>query len=588
MMALKDHRTPRTAGTLKEGLAVETQAPETPVTQRQSQYWRDAGLITLLMLIAVSHRGWLLYHTEVLARDSIGFIRYALEFETDSWPAVLRNNHQHPGYPLSILAVSVPVRALTTSPDADAMMLSAQLASSIAGILLVIPMYFLGKLVFHRAAGFGAAALFQCLPVPAHILSDGLSEALFLLLASTALAVAVLAMRGSKPWLFALSGGFCGLAYLTRPEGALVPVAVVLVLVGLRLAKIQMRSARELAACGLGIVGVAALVGSPYVYATHRLTNKPSVSHMLGRPMPQLNGAPVPPPPQALLGDGPGGPLLASTFGITLNLQDAYVRRVFQALWGLGGELAKCFHYVAWVPVLLGMWWFRRRVLLVPGMWVLLVLCGLSTLGLLRLAVFVGYMSDRHLMLLVMCGCYGAAAAVWELPGRCIAWRRAKRESESETPRQEEEQYAPGLGVSVLSVALLVCLIATGLPKSLERLHANRAGYHAAGLWLAQHAEPSDGIHDDHCWADYFAGRVMQERHPPLPPTGYRPAHFYVIGRRDREINAVLWNIQPPPSEENLQAHGGFIVYHWPVQCDTADASVVVYKVPPTAPGGQN
>ena len=188
----------------------------------------------------------------------------------------------------------MPVRALTTGSDADALMLSAQLASSIAGVLLVIPMYFLGKLVFHRAAGFGAAALFQCLPVPAHILSDGLSEALFLLLASSALAVAVLAMRGSKPWLFALTGGFCGLAYLTRPEGVMLPVAVLVVLVGLRLTKIQMRSARQLSACGVSLVVVAALVGSPYVYATGRLTNKPSVSKILGRPMPQAGGRACP------------------------------------------------------------------------------------------------------------------------------------------------------------------------------------------------------------------------------------------------------------------------------------------------------
>ena len=61
------------------------------------------------------------------------------------------------------------------------------------------------------------------------------------------------------------------------------------------------------------------------------------------------------------------------------------------------------------------MWWYRSRMWDVPGMWILLVLCGLSVFGLWRLAVEVGYMSDRHLMLLVMCGCYAAAAAVWDL-----------------------------------------------------------------------------------------------------------------------------------------------------------------------------
>ncbi len=251
-----------------------------------------------------------------------------------------------------------------------------------------------------------------------------------------------------------------------------------------------------------------------------------------------------------------------------------------------GAKLAKCFYYVAWVPVLLGMWWFRRRALLVPGMWVLLVLCGLSTLGLLRLAVDVGYMSDRHLMLLVMCGCYAAAAAVWELPGRWSAWR-VKRQGTNDTANQHENPNAQGRGIWGLSVALLACLIAAGLPKSLERLHANRAGHHAAGIWLAHHAEPWDDIQDAHCWAAYFAGRVMQERHPQPPPSGYKPVQFFVIGRREHEINTILWNIQPTPSEQALQARGGHIVYHWPVHGAAADASIVVYMVPPS-PGGQH
>ena len=68
-----------------EGQAVDTQVPETPVNSKASQPWRDFGLIALLLLIAIGHRGWLLFHTEVLARDSIGFIRYALEFKTDNW-----------------------------------------------------------------------------------------------------------------------------------------------------------------------------------------------------------------------------------------------------------------------------------------------------------------------------------------------------------------------------------------------------------------------------------------------------------------------------------------------------------------------
>src|SRR5688500_15667778 len=98
---------------------------------------RDACLLAVLLLLTAGLRLWVLSHTEVAARDSIGFIRYALQFEKQAWPEVLRTHHQHPGYPLSILAVSWPLHAiLQTDPDADTLQLCAQLASSLAALLL--------------------------------------------------------------------------------------------------------------------------------------------------------------------------------------------------------------------------------------------------------------------------------------------------------------------------------------------------------------------------------------------------------------------------------------------------------------------
>src|SRR5207249_2233407 len=124
----------------------------------------------LLLIAALGMRGWLLWHTEVAARDSIGFISHALAFEHQSWRKVCREHHQHPGYPLSVLAVSWPVRALVSGTEPDGMRLAAQLATALAAVLLVIPMYYLGKHFFHRPAGFWAALVFQCLPVSGHIL----------------------------------------------------------------------------------------------------------------------------------------------------------------------------------------------------------------------------------------------------------------------------------------------------------------------------------------------------------------------------------------------------------------------------------
>src|SRR6266849_3077709 len=192
-------------------------------------FGRELTLLAVLFVFAAFSRVWLIGHTEVAARDSVGFIRYALELEHDPWKEVLQRSLQHPGYPLMLLAVSWPVRHFLGGTNAVSMQLSAQLASALAGVLLVIPMYYLGRDLLGRRAGFWGTALFQCLPVSARVMSDALSEATFLLFTATALLFAVRALRGQSVTRFGWCGFFSGLAYLTRPEGALVAVATGLV-----------------------------------------------------------------------------------------------------------------------------------------------------------------------------------------------------------------------------------------------------------------------------------------------------------------------------------------------------------------------
>src|SRR6266545_4534264 len=88
--------------------------------------WLDLRLLLVLLLLATGLRAWLLCHTEVAARDSIGFIRLAWQFEHQPWLGVLRQAEQHPGYPLAVLAMSLPVRAVLASADAHALQLRAQ------------------------------------------------------------------------------------------------------------------------------------------------------------------------------------------------------------------------------------------------------------------------------------------------------------------------------------------------------------------------------------------------------------------------------------------------------------------------------
>jgi 4-amino-4-deoxy-L-arabinose transferase-like glycosyltransferase len=520
---------------------------ETPHTESKPSLWRDLRLLLLLLLLAAGLRIWVLWHTEVPSRDSIGFIRYALEFEKLPWPEVLQRNHQHPGYPLLLWAVSLPVRQQLGATDCDTMQLSAQLASALAGWLLVIPMFYLGRYLFDSGVGFWGALLFQCLPVSGQLLSDGLSEALYLFLLVTTLLAGVYAVRTSQPWRYVLCGVLCGLTYLTRPEGALVLAAVVVLLLLMQLAPAWRRPWRRLAVCGGSLVASAALVGSPYVLATGGLTNKPTSRMMLGQEPEAHTEAPAP------------RILFASVFAVWMRGNGTLTERMIESLQALASEVIHCYHYVGVLPALLGLWWFRRSYGGLPGFWLLAILCAMLVAVLWRMAVVVHYVSDRHVLLLVLLGTYPAVAFVRELPR--IGERLAGRQ-------------LPGPAV-LWPVLLLLVLIGSGLPRTLQTLHGNRANYHAAGRWLAEHAIAADVVLDDHAWAAYYAGRLFLEGMAVVAPPGYEQKKYAVIGR-GKERNP--FSTPRTVTEEQMKREGGEIV--WPRGRPQERADVVVWAAP--------
>src|SRR5262249_24814017 len=146
------------------------------------------------------------------------------------WRTVIKNAPQHPGYPVALLGVSLPLREVLPGSLADRMQLSAQITSALASVLLIFPMVALGRELFDRKIALASAFLFHCLPASGRVMPDGLSEPLFLLPACVALWLCVCGMRTRSPWAFAGAGLSAGLAYWTRPEGGLIVVATGLVL----------------------------------------------------------------------------------------------------------------------------------------------------------------------------------------------------------------------------------------------------------------------------------------------------------------------------------------------------------------------
>ncbi|MFN4260610.1 MAG: glycosyltransferase family 39 protein [Gemmataceae bacterium] len=512
--------------------------------------WSDWHLLVILLLGASVLHTVVLLRTEVAARDSIGFIRYALELERQPWADVLRHSEQHPIYPLLTLLVSIPVRLWQGGLSCDAMVLSAQLASILAAVLLVIPMFYVGKTLFDRRVGFWAAALFQFLPASAHILSDALSEAVYLLIVTSTIYWIMRAFEQPTWGRFALCGLSGGLAYLTRPEGALLVGATVVVILVSPWVAAWRRTWWQSVTAAASVLLAAALVAGPYIATIGHLTNKPTPKKILegGSYYDTSQTRAVPATPAH-------SPLFAIWWSKVAERPPWW--------WGLKAiliEVVGAYQYTAALPALFGMIWFWRRLQRNPGVWVLLLLCAMQIAILWRMAVMMGYVSERHVLLLVLCGVFPAVAMVKMAGERLAAWR--------------------GYGAWVPTL-MLTFLTLFGLPSTLKPLHGNRAGHRAVGEWLAEHAHPHDIIVDPFCWAHFYAGAVFHERtiNPTPPPANYLPFHYVVI----EESNNPHSRLPMIPLAKAI-AKRGTLAYQWQSPNPRKKPSVSVYKVPPPLP----
>jgi hypothetical protein len=534
--------------------------------------WRDLGLLALLLVISAVGRFWLIRHTEVAARDSIGFIRYAVQLEEKALIPVLRENLQHPGYPAIILAVSLPVRQFCGGVDAASMQLSAQLASGLAGLLLVVPLFYLGVEMFDRRTAFWGAAVFQCLPVSSQVMSDGLSEATYLLFTTTALWLAVRGFRTRSILSFAVSGASSGLAYLVRPEGLLVLPAAGLVLLGMQAVRAWRWPWRRVLACGTCLVLAASLTGGPYAAIIGRLTNKPTARTLIETPPAAAQGPVAEAPLAVIFADW---------------LTDHQRGSLGWGLEVLTAMLVKGYYYILWLPTLLGLWRYRGRFTEGPGLWVLLLATLLLMAVLVRMVMLVGYLSERHVLLLVLLGINWGVR--WLLGfGDWLA---------ALGPRFATTRGWLAPGSRLPGRVVLAGLMIAGLAGALKPLHASRAGHHAAGRWLAAHLTPHDRLIDPFAWAHYYAGRVFLEESGWVQPAEARVQYVVLDGRtnpvpQSRKVRDLVQGMFAGGTPERIEndhprlplmqeardvAQRGRVVYHWPEHVSADRAKVLIF-----------
>lgn len=522
------------------------------VTPRRSLFAADYLRLAVLAAVAAAVHLWLVGHTATTARDGIGFARYAINLQSPHQTAtghdpertiqqIIKDAQHPPAYPVAIWAAGKAVRKFTTLPHPEAYLLAAQLVSAAAAVLLVIPTYLTGRMLFNRSVGFAAALMLQVLPTPARLTSDALTEATYLLAVSTAVMLGVRAVRRPSVGGFLLCGIATGCAYLVRPEGLIVAGAVGLTAAALFAARrwpLDLTLGRVAAL----LVGVAFVAG-PYIALIGGLTNKPGGREMLN---PEVN------PREKLFHKQPdarANPVVAAP--LFAEWRESGESRVLWAAEAVAVETGKALFYVPAVLAVVGVVLLRRRVAADPGLWLLLVLAGLSGLLLLALGIKVGYVSERHTLLLVMIGCIFAAAAL--------------------------EPVAELFRGCVKPEWLLVVIALAALPSTLKPLHANREGFKHAGRWLADHVKDGDMVIDPFEWSQWYSGRSLYAV-PPDPKEDPPRMTYAVVDDRTRPDEHV--RLPRLEAAINVMNDGrSRVVYHWPESGPVEAAKVKVIQL---------
>jgi hypothetical protein len=497
--------------------------------------------LAVLIVLSIGLRVWVIARTEVAARDSIGFIRTALRFENEPWLDVIRTSEQPPGYALTVLAVSRPLRAVSADWTVDTMVLAAQLASAMMAVLTIFPMVRLGREIGNRQIGWLAAGLLLALPGFTRLTSDGLSEATFLFWVALSLWLGVRALRQPGAGRLFTCGLGIAAAYLTRPEGLELAIAAAVALLALQFSVATRQSWRRLPTQFAGLM-CGVLVGVvPYVAITGHLTNKNTPRFLLGDPSAD---------PARMLPYGQAQSTHAASPSLAVWLHESDEQTSPRWLWALQAltrETAEGFQYIGLALAILGLIVWRSRPGARAGTLFLLALALLHALILCRMASLSGYLSERHTLLFLLIGSFPAAAALLWLGHRF---------------RPNSSLWTACAVVGVMLTCELVSLR--------KPLHGNRAGHKAAGRWLAQSATPNDAIIDPFNWAEFYA-------RPPLPPPQpQKPDRYFIVLENGDNPHSRL----PVLPDAKKMAALGTVVYHWPEQRARTDAKVLVYEMP--------
>jgi hypothetical protein len=496
----------------------EVAAPDPDGPAASSAPPREGLLLAGLAVLAFVLRFARWERTAVLFNDGPVFLALAERSAAGAFGVLLQHPF-HPLYPLTIAAVHA-----LGAPFGLSFETAGALVAALAGSAGVLALYALVRAAFGPREALVAAALLAIHAAAVDVGGDVQSESLYLALFLGSAAALWRATSEGRPLAGLLAGALSGLAYLTRPEGiglALVGGA----LVGWRWLRGPLPFARAVRTATAIAVG-AALLAAPYVAALSlksgelTLTRKKSVGWIVGTEGHQGSGglstgqagmeAPKIPREQLVAELGPAAAPDAAEAPRERATGAPPPRDALDSLvappWTKRGAPAAFFDLLddavsalrpEVVPlVLLGLFALRGRPTRRAGFFA--ALCGAYFVLLFALAMNVGYVSERHLLpvVLLLLG-YGAAGTLWAAE-RLAALGGAARSA----------ARARALTAAILAIVLVVSLGKTlRRPEGIEDLAERRAAE-----WVREQAPGSVVAARKRRVAYYAGGPFLQLR----------------------------------------------------------------------------
>jgi Dolichyl-phosphate-mannose-protein mannosyltransferase len=429
--------------------------------------------VALLMAFAAAQIGWGLCRSEATFADGLRYIHQAEQIESEPWASSLVKGIDHPLHPLGIAAL----HRVLNSASPDSWHRAALVLCFSFAVLVMIPIYLMTLDLFGEKAAWLACLLMIVNPIVMYIVVNVLSESTFLLFWCFGLWGGVRFLRdGRLPWL-AMAIGFGALAYMTRPEGMLLPAALMaaVLIQPLRQARnLNWSRWRRVVAYTLG--GVVLLVG-PYMTLKGGVATKPGIARVLGlAPRSQ---------PHALEREKPLPP--GQSDRETYRLAALRMLKVFRA-----ATTPNVFPFAILGLVVSGGLAGRARA----GLFLSIVLAA-SAFALVRLHATGGYCTIRHgLVPGIILTLAAAHGITWLISRSEIVLRRVG-------PRVERLR----LGL-LASTGMFVLLIVVPALRNFESfIPGPFSVYKATGQWIARNTLAGEGVLDLTDWSLFFSGR---------------------------------------------------------------------------------